>query len=129
MDKNHCFDCNKVSTTYLILLEPLYVWGLWGNLQSSPRTFILFFKFKKIKKLLIQFLKVTLHLQLLQNIGYIPHVVQYMLVAYLTPDSLYLPLHQLCIATPSPLVTTDFFSIPVSLLIFILLYSLICCIF
>ena len=35
------------------------------------------------KKIFIQFLKVILHLQLLQNTGYIPHVEQYILVAYL----------------------------------------------
>ena len=37
-------------------------------------------------------LKVILHLQLLQNIGYIPYVVQYNHIAYLTLNSLYLPL-------------------------------------
>ena len=49
-----------------------------------------------LKKILFfkQFLKVTLHLQLLQDIGYIPRVVKYILVAYLIPDSLYLPLSQ-----------------------------------
>ena len=31
----------------------------------------------KIFNFFIQFLKVTFHLQLLQNIGYIPHMVQY----------------------------------------------------
>ena len=31
--------------------------------------------FKKILKILITLLKVTFHLQLLQNIGYSPHVV------------------------------------------------------
>ena len=30
---------------------------------------------------LMQFLKITSHLQLLQNIGYIPHAVQYTFVA------------------------------------------------
>ena len=30
----------------------------------------------------LQSLNVILHLQLVQNIGYIPHVVQYILVAY-----------------------------------------------
>ena len=68
------------------------------------------------KNIFIQFLKVTFHLQLSQNIGYIPHVVQYILVAYLTPNSSYLPL-------PSPycpplLVTTSLFSISVSLHLF-----------
>ena len=51
----------------------------------------------------MQFLKVTFHLKLLQNIGYIFHVVQYIFVAYLTliiciipptpPLLCYLPLH------------------------------------
>lgn len=36
-----------------------------------------------------QFLQVTLHLQLLQNIGYLPHVAQYILVSYFIPNSLY----------------------------------------
>ena len=39
---------------------------------------ILIFLFKNFKEF-IQFLKVTVHLQLLQNIGYIPHVVQFIL--------------------------------------------------
>ena len=42
--------------------------------------------------LCIIWLEVILHLQLLQNIGSIPRVVQYILVAHLTPTSLYLPL-------------------------------------
>lgn len=41
---------------------------------------------------LIQFLKVTTHLQLLQDIGSIPHIVQYIPVAYFIPKSLYLPM-------------------------------------
>ena len=35
--------------------------------------------FLKKNYTVIQFLEVTLHLQLLQNIGYVPHVVQYIL--------------------------------------------------
>ena len=35
----------------------------------------------------MQFLKVTLHLQLYQNIGSIPRVVKYIFVAYLTPSN------------------------------------------
>ena len=50
-----------------------------------------FFVFNLFNLLLIQFLKVTLHLQLLQNTGYIPCVVQHILVAYFIPNSLYLP--------------------------------------
>lgn len=40
----------------------------------------------------MQFLKVTFHLQLLKNIGYIPQVEQNILEA-----SLYLPLAHLCV--------------------------------
>ena len=50
----------------------------------------------------MQFLKVTLHLQSLQNIGYIPHAVQYILVAHLIPKSLYLLLPDSYIAPPPP---------------------------
>ena len=56
-------------------------------------------------------------MQLLQNIGYIPCVVQYILVAYLTPNSLYLPLTHPYIVVPPPLVATSLFSISVSLLL------------
>lgn len=52
--------------------------------------------------ILIQFLKVTLHLQLLQNIGYIAHVVQYIL----TPNILYLPLPHPYIARLSWVITS-----------------------
>ena len=39
----------------------------------------------KIKKIFYTILKVAFHLQLLQNIGYIPHVVQYILEPILHP--------------------------------------------
>ena len=55
-----------------------------------------------LKKILIQFLKVTLQLQLLQNIGYIAHVVQYIL----TPNILYLPLPHPYIARLSWVITS-----------------------
>ena len=46
------------------------------NLPVHCLNFSLFYLlFKSLN--CIQFLKVTFHLQLLQNIGYIPHVVQY----------------------------------------------------
>ena len=48
----------------------------------------------------IQFLKVTLHLQLLQNIGYIPCVVQCILVTYFIPNILYLLIPYPSIAPP-----------------------------
>lgn len=41
--------------------------------------FPLFLIFKTI-------LKVIVHLQLLQNIGFVPRVVQYILIDYLTPN-------------------------------------------
>ena len=46
------------------------------------------------------FFKGYINLQLLQNINYIPRIVQCILVAYLTPSSLYLPLPQPYIASP-----------------------------
>ena len=49
----------------------------------------------------IQFLKVTFHLQLLQNADYIPHVVRYIRVPYFTLRSLCFPFLHLYFA-PSP---------------------------
>ena len=46
-----------------------------------------------------------LHLQLQQNIGYIPHVAQYILLAYLIPNSLYLLLPH-CYIAPNPVITS-----------------------
>ena len=68
---------------------------------NSVRTLFLCFCFFFFLKFLIQFLKVTLHLQLLQNIGYVPCVVQYIFVACLTPNSLYLPLLHSYILPPT----------------------------
>lgn len=66
----------------------------------------------------IQVLKAALYLHLSQYIDYIPHVVQYIHVAYLMPNSLYLLFPDPYIAPP-PLVTTNFFfSISVSLFLF-----------
>ena len=50
----------------------------------------------------VQFLKITLYLQLLQSICYIPHVARFLPVACLTPTSLHLPLPNPCIASPPP---------------------------
>ena len=84
------------------------------NLTVHCLNFSLFYLFVKSLNF-IQFLKVTFHLQLLQNIGYIPHVVQYipepMLYLIVCPLS---PPH--IIPAPSPLVTTSLFSVSVSLL-------------
>ena len=63
----------------------------------------------------MQFLKVTFNLHLL-NIGCIPLIVQYILEPII-PNILYLPLLYPYIA-PFTLVTTSFFSISVSLLLF-----------
>ena len=52
-----------------------------------------------MKKILIQLLKVPLHLQLLENVDYISHVAQYILVTWLTPNSLY---PTLILLLPSP---------------------------
>ena len=54
--------------------------------------------FFSIKTFFIQFFKVIVHLQLLQNVGYIPHVVQYFLVAYFIPLCIYwsVPLMSVC---------------------------------
>ena len=54
--------------------------------------------FFPLKPFLIQFFKVIVHLQLLQNVGYIPHVVQYFLVAYFIPLCIYwsVPLMSVC---------------------------------
>ena len=55
-----------------------------------------------------QFLKIILHLQLLWNIGYIPCVVQYILVAYFVHDSLYFLIPCPCIAPPTLRVEWDY---------------------
>lgn len=46
-------------------------------------------------------LKTTFHLQLLQSIGYIPCVVQYIFAAYLTLSSLYPPFPTPVLPLPS----------------------------
>ena len=72
----------------------------------------------------MQFVKVISHSQVLQNIGYVSHVVQYTLEPILHPVVLYhLRLHPY-IALYSPLVTTSLCSIPVSLLLFVIFTSL-----
>ena len=60
-----------------------------GSLEIVPMGTI------SVSCFLIQFLKVMLHLQLLQNISCIPHVVHCILVAYLTPSSW-------CLSLPNP---------------------------
>ena len=66
-------------------------------------------------KIYTQFLKVTLRLQLLQNVGHIHCAMQCIFGAYFIPNSLYLCL-PLCIAPAPfllPTVTTSLFSISV----------------
>ena len=53
----------------------------------------------------VQFLEVTFQLQLLQNIGYIPCIAQYIIVACLTPKSWYLLILRPYIASPHPVTT------------------------
>ena len=65
---------------------------------------------------LMQFLKITPHLQLLQNIGYIPHAVQCIPVVYFIADSLDL-LTSFALPLLSPLVTAGLFSVAVRLLL------------
>ena len=90
---------------------------------ALPRVCLFYFNFKKIYTIL----KVTFHLQLLQNIGYIPHVGQYILGPILHPVVCAChPATPMC--PPRTSVTTSLFSVSVSLLLF-LLYSLVCCIF
>ena len=86
----------------------------------TPFFFIIFYLFVFVFKFFIQCLKVTFHLQLFQNICYIPCVVQYILVAYLTPNSLYLP----ALSTGNRQ-----FVLYICECASLLLYSLVCCIF
>lgn len=115
---------------------PLY-WSLPSSFPSSLASFLLplslpsFLSFVFLPLLLIfcKILKVLVHLQLLKDVGYIPHDVQNILVAYLRRSSLYLPLHYSFIASLLlfPLVRTGLFSISESSSFF--LYSIVCCIF
>ena len=67
----------------------------------------------------MQFLKVTFHLQLLQNTGYIPRVAQYILEPVLHPIASTSHSRTPALSLPaSPLVTTSLFSVSVSLLLF-----------
>ena len=70
-----------------------------------------------------KFLWIILHLQLLQYIGCIPCVVQYILVTYLFYTQQLVPLNPLPLSCPSPpslspLVTTSLFSTYLSLFLF-----------
>ena len=81
-----------IEKNILSLLSLLYI--SWLYMRESISGLFLFNYSVSFLKIFIfkQFLKVIFHLQLLQNIGYIPCVVQYILWAYLTTNSLYLPL-------------------------------------
>ena len=100
------------------------------SLSHSLQCVFYLFLFKKIVlNIFIQFSKVTLHLQLLQNIVYIPCVVQYILVAYFTPNSFYLSLLHPNIAPPLLPTGNHQFVLYICESASFLLYSLICCIF
>ena len=66
----------------------------------------------------MQFLKVTFYLQLLQNIGYIPHIVQYILQPILHPIVCTSHSPTPILPLPLSLITISLFSISVSLLLF-----------
>lgn len=76
---------------YSLFWHSFLNWIWWRN-----SLFFIIFKF------FTQLIKLTLRIQLLQNISCIPRVVQYTIVAYCTPNSLYLPLLHLYIASPHP---------------------------
>ena len=57
----------------------------------------------QVYSVVIQFLKVTLHLELLKHIGYILRVVQYILIAsFIHSLSLFIPYPSLPLLPPSP---------------------------
>ena len=108
-----CFTCNFSSRScwfYIFVWQALHLDSEICISLCNLLTFLTFYEvflvftnsfFFLISFLFfIQFLKFTLHLQLLQNIGYIPRVVQYILVACLMPNSLYLPIPHPYIAPP-----------------------------
>lgn len=68
---------------YLHPLANIFATTRWK--QCIPFLSFRIVTFKNIFKFLVQFLKVTFHLQLLQNIGYIPSVIQYNLEPILHP--------------------------------------------
>lgn len=77
--------------------------------------------------ILIQFLKVTLHSQLLQNIGYIPRVTQYILEPVLHPVvfTSHFPTRR---TPPTPaVVTTSLFSVSVSQLLLHYIHQFVVC--
>ena len=75
----------------------------------------------KIFKFSIQFLKVTFHLHLLQNISYISHVVEYILEPILRPVVCLSYSITLILPLPTfPVITTSLLSISVRLLLFLL---------
>ena len=92
----------------------------WFSLTTLRQ--IPFFKYFNF---FIQLLKVIFHLQLSQNIGCNPSVIEYIFVAYLPPNRLDLPLHSkptgnlfvLYISDNHTLVTLSLLTISVSLLI------------
>lgn len=90
---NLCFSCHFAFPSFNLLLSSVF------NFNT---------KFKKV----------ILHLQLLQNAGYIPHIVQHILVTCHTPNSLYL-LPTPILPLPTPLITS-LFSVSVSLFVIVI---------
>ena len=84
----------------LIILHYIYMWKFFGKQIFKKFYLWLIFLCYSYCSSFMQYLKSTPHLQLLQNIGYIPCVVQYILVTYLTSNSLYLSLPHHSIAPP-----------------------------
>ena len=85
------------------------------NKTVSPYHCLTIFKFS------IQFLKVTFHLHLLQNISYISHVVEFILEPILRPVVCLSYSITLILPLPTfPVITTSLLSISVRLLLFLL---------
>ena len=124
------------SNVFIFISLVLYFPLLDHRMSPLFKILILFFhlkiillKYLKFKKKLTEFLKVTFHLQLLQNIDCIPHIVQYILEPLLHPRvctshssiPTLISLHPPQTLAPCQLVTTNLFSVYVSL--FILCYT------
>ena len=80
--------------------------------------------FLKYFNFFIQLIKVIFHLQLSQNIGCIPSVVEYIFVAYLPPNRLDLPLHSKPTGNPFVLYISDNHTLVISLLTIVSLLRL-----
>ena len=100
--------------------------GPEAGVISNPLLFFFsFFQLKNNLKIFISFLKVTFHWPLLQNVGCIPRVIQYILEPALYPIACTSPPPSLYCRSHS-VVTTHLFSISVSLLFVVIFTSLLC---